>query len=201
LGLFPQQAQTHLSSSSRAGLEWEPVGHSAARPMRLAWLRRVAGSSSRSRPGGCLARRRPRLGCYSARRRPGQEAAHPRQGSRPPWPRSRPGGHPQRRRPGQDLVRAMGGAPTADAVAGGGRCPRSRLRRLRGCEHAAARDNQPEQGRGGPAHCVRRRRRAPRGPLPPSAAVPWCWAWTVGESRERSQAVFRCPIWAPRITV
>ncbi|XP_066395439.1 uncharacterized protein [Miscanthus floridulus] len=29
----------------------------------------------------------------------GQEAAHHRRGSRPPWPRPRPGGHPHRRRP------------------------------------------------------------------------------------------------------
>ena len=76
------------------------MGHSAARPMRLAWLRRVGGSSSRSRPGGCSARRRPpsqeatRPGAG-----PGQEAAHHRRGSRPPWPRPRPGGHPHRRRP------------------------------------------------------------------------------------------------------
>jgi len=51
--------------------------------------------------------------------------------------------------PGQDLVHAMGGTPTADAVAGGGRCPRSRLRRLRGCGHVAARESQPDQGKGG----------------------------------------------------
>ena len=68
--------------------------------MRLAWLRRVGGSSSRSRPGGCSARRRPPS--QEATRPgvgPGQEAAHHRRGSRPPWPRPRPGGHPHRRRP------------------------------------------------------------------------------------------------------